>query len=313
MKISKKFVFLLVFSLCISTSLEGEYAFAEDNSTSGEDIGSLVDNITDAQDIVDPTVLEQGNVAVVQNEAGTIQIPLDSNVITVNDEDIEKNELKITLPKLNSEDAVKTENGTIVYHSANEPSDLAVQPTTEGIRSLIVIKDASAPHEYRFTIDVPDGEKLVSAAEYLGEEFDTGEVFIVDSDNKIQSVFAPAWAKDANGNPVPTHFIIKGNDIIQVVDFNENTAFPIVADPNWMKIAKCSAALAGFVGFNLFAAAKVIKIKRYIKELGGVAEAAKLLVEATTWEEKLRVGGQALVGLAGELTGITGVYEACFK
>ncbi|MCG5026986.1 hypothetical protein MAH48_15475 [Anoxybacillus flavithermus] len=160
MKISKKFLFLLVFSLCISTSLEGEYAFAEDNSTSAEAIGSLVENITDTQDIVDPTVLEQGNVAVVQNEAGTIQIPLDSNVITVNDEDIEKNELKITLPKLHSEDAVKTENGTIVYHSANESSDLAVQPTTEGIRSLIVIKDASAPHEYRFTIDVPDGEKL---------------------------------------------------------------------------------------------------------------------------------------------------------
>lgn len=313
MGISRRLAFLLTFSLCISTSLQGKYAFAEDNGFSAKAVGALIENTATTTDIIDPIVFEQKNVAVAQNEAGTIQIPLDSNVVTVNDENGAQRDLKIVLPKLNSGDGVKTENGTIVYHNPDDPADLAVQTTIDGVRALIVIKDSSAPHAYRFTIDVPDGGRLVSAAEYLGEEFDTGEVFVVDSENKIQSVFAPAWAKDANGNSVPTHYIIRGNQIIQVVDFDENTAFPIVADPNWVKIAKCSAALAGAIGFNLIAAAKVIKIKKYIKELGGLAEAAKLLVEATTWEEKLRVGGQALIGLAGELTGVTGVYEACLK
>lgn len=41
----------------------------------------------------------------------------------------------------------------------------------------------------------------------------------------------PAWAKDANGNTVPTHYEIRGDELVQIVDFNENSAFPVIADP----------------------------------------------------------------------------------
>ncbi|HHT7068150.1 hypothetical protein [Bacillus thuringiensis] len=121
----------------------------------------------------------------------------------------------------------------------------------------------------------------------------------------------PAWAKDANGKPVATHYKVDGNKLIQVVEFDKNTAFPVIADPDWVKIGKCSGALAAFAGGNLIAVSKLIKIKKYINALGGFGEAAKLLVQASTWEERMRVGGQALVGLAGELTGATGVWAAC--
>jgi hypothetical protein len=35
--------------------------------------------------------------------------------------------------------------------------------------------------------------------------------------------------------------------------------------------------------------------------------------KATTWEERMRVGGTALVSLAAELTGATSVWSACKK
>ena len=69
----------------------------------------------------------------------------------------------------------------------------------------------------------------------------------------------------------------------------------------------CSAALTWFVGSNLFAVAKIIKVKKYINALGGFKEAATLITKATTWEEKLRVGGSALKSLAAEITGVAGL------
>ncbi|XRG78987.1 hypothetical protein V5E38_01290 [Rossellomorea sp. GAMAL-10_SWC] len=133
------------------------------------------------------------------------------------------------------------------------------------------------------------------------------------TDNIIQSVFSPAWAKDANGNSVPTKYTVDGNTLIQTVEFNENSVFPIIADPDWIRIGKCATAISLFLGSNLIMASKLVKIKQYINALGGFTRSARLLLSASTWEERLRVGGTALVGLAGELTGATGVWAACKK
>ncbi|WP_297006681.1 hypothetical protein [uncultured Corynebacterium sp.] len=50
-----------------------------------------------------------------------------------------------------------------------------------------------------------------------------------------QGAFDTPWAKDAEGKEVPTHFEVRGNSLVQVVDFDGNTFFPVVADPrfNW--------------------------------------------------------------------------------
>ncbi|WP_052137905.1 hypothetical protein [Heyndrickxia ginsengihumi] len=216
------------------------------------------------------------------------------------------------LPKnLDAGNPVVTESGSYVY-TADKELNLIVQPTIDGVRTVLNIKDASAPKSYKFDLRLSPGDKLVTAADYLGNEYDTGEVFIVGSDNIIKSVFEPAWAKDANGNNVETYYKVQDNSLVQVVKFDENTAFPVIADPSWTAIGACAAALTWFVGSNLFAASKIIKVKKYIKELGGISKAAKLIAGATSWEEKLRVGGSALRHLAAEITGVTGLY-ACTK
>ncbi|AHN21725.1 hypothetical protein [Lysinibacillus varians] len=208
-----------------------------------------------------------------------------------------------------------TESGSYEYKN-NGPVDLILQPTEFGVRSIVNIKDSSAPKEYKFELDIPAGHKLISSADYFGDvpgnELDTEEVFIVDENNIIQSVFGKAWAVDANGVDVPTYYEVVDNTLIQTVNFNENTAFPVLADPDWVAIGACSAALVWFVGSNLFVAAKIIKVRNYIKALGGFKESAKLIAGATSWEEKLRVGGSALRSLAAEITGVTGLY-ACTR
>jgi hypothetical protein len=55
----------------------------------------------------------------------------------------------------------------------------------------------------------------------------------------------------------------------------------------------------------MFAISKIMKIKECMKELGGVYEAAELMLKASTWEVRMRYGGKALIGLAAELTGVT--------
>lgn len=177
-------------------------------------------------------------------------------------------------------DGLLTDNEKTVYN-CDEDVSIAVQPLTEqvgdeqidSVRALITISNDSPPHEYDFDFNLQDGEKIVTAGEYLGKEYDTGEAYVVDSNNQIVSVIDPAWAKDANGNAVNTHYDVKGNTLIQVVDFDENTAFPVVADPTAWQITKCAGAITWVIGSTMIAVAKIAKIKKYIKALGGVKKA----------------------------------------
>ena len=74
---------------------------------------------------------------------------------------------------------------------------------------------------------------------------------------------------------------------------------------------KCAAAIVAFIGTNIVSAAKLLRIKKYIEALGGVRAAAELLLKASTWEERLRIGGGALVGLAAEFFGFSLITNNC--
>lgn len=111
-------------------------------------------------------------------------------------------------------------------------------------------------------------------------DYDTGEVYIVNKDNVIDTVIDAAWAVDANGNDVDTYYVVNENILTQVVNFDEKTTFPVIADPSAWKIAKCVAAIGLIVAGTVIAAAKVAKVVKYIKTLGGVKKAAKLVVLA---------------------------------
>lgn len=69
----------------------------------------------------------------------------------------------------------------------------------------------------------------------------------------------------------------------------------------------CSLSIAELLVMNAIPIAKITKIKKYIKDLGGAVESAKLLVGATSAKEKAAI----LSALVAELTGFTNVKNAC--
>ncbi|CAM3133788.1 hypothetical protein [Sporolactobacillus spathodeae] len=314
---SKFFLFmvsLLSFSLIVFLFQPTISSAASNDEQNISQTANAVNSATSSSDIVKPSEQNGNLTATVSGKTEKVTVPDNSqNPINLTDKEDPANDMSITLPDQEaSSDATKTKYGTVVYDNSDNDFGLAVQPTVDGVKTLITIKDNESPKSYDFTMDLPEGNKLVTSADYLGAQNDTGEVYVVDSDNIVTGIFRPAWAKDANGNFIPTHYEVHGNTITQIIDTNANTVYPVVADPNWGKIAACSAAIAWFIGSNLFAAAKIIKAKKYIKELGGLWEASKLLTRATSWEEKLRIGGNAFKSLAATITGVGGL-AVCVK
>jgi len=282
-------------------------------AASTNDAALKAEQITGTEELV-----KADDKGIINNDIGAIKLPENNtDKINVNNGDNEQSSIGIGVPnEMNIGSPIVTNDGSYQYNGEHRNVDLVIQPTDVGVRSILSINNQNAPKRYDFKLDLPKGQKLVFSSDYFGKDLaledDVEEVFVVDENNIIQSVFGEAWAKDANGNPVPTHYEIVDNSLIQVVDFNKDTAFPVLADPDWVAIGACSGALTWFVGSNLFAAAKIIKVKKYINSLGGFKETAKLITKATSWEEKLRVGGSALKSLAAEITGVAGLY-ACNK
>lgn len=81
----------------------------------------------------------------------------------------------------------------------------------------------------------------------------------------------------------------------------------------YASVLGCSGAIATVIASTAFPAAKILKIKKLVKELGGVAEAAKLFWGASFSYEKVKALGGAAAALAGELIGITQIKEQCFS
>ncbi|MEU7740648.1 hypothetical protein [Nonomuraea sp. NPDC049158] len=111
----------------------------------------------------------------------------------------------------------------LVTYAAKQPSvAYAHQRTGQIARAMTIIKDSSAPTEYRFPISAPEGSELEV-------EEDDGTVLIYNNDVYLAEIDLP-WAKDANGNAVPTSYRVEGMTLIQTVN-HAGAAYPVVADP----------------------------------------------------------------------------------
>ncbi|MGW4967226.1 hypothetical protein ACWEPL_59280 [Nonomuraea sp. NPDC004186] len=99
----------------------------------------------------------------------------------------------------------------LVTYAAKQPGvTFAHQRTGQIARALTIVKDASAPTEYRFPSSAPEGSMLEV-------EEDDGTALIHNNDFYLAEIDLP-WAKDANGNPVPTSYRVEGMTLIQTVE-----------------------------------------------------------------------------------------------
>lgn len=84
-----------------------------------------------------------------------------------------------------------------------------------------------------------------------------------------------------------------------------------LAPRNIFDVLRCVGAITAFLATNAIGAAKILRIKKYIGELGGVRESAQLLLQASKNIERLKEGGEALALLAGEILGVPLIAKNC--
>ncbi|MFR9796963.1 hypothetical protein ACL02U_13795 [Streptomyces sp. MS06] len=84
-----------------------------------------------------------------------------------------------------------------------------------------------------------------------------------------------------------------------------------IALAGWWQTTKCVAAITMAVASAAVPAAKILKLKAFIKKAGSVKEAAYLLIRVAKGEEKLSELGATLGGLAGSIIGIDSIARHC--
>lgn len=94
------------------------------------------------------------------------------------------------------------------------------------LQAHTVIDSADAPTRNEYTVEIPDGGRM--------EAVGTSVLIFNDGDEMVGGI-APAWAKDALGNNVPTHYEIDGAVLTQVVEHRGGSAYPVTADP-WLGV-----------------------------------------------------------------------------
>lgn len=167
--------------------------------------------------------------AVTATEGGDVTITTpDKATGTVNAAAGDGASVGLTLPGAKGVEGVKAGAGTVVYRDAATATDIAVQPTTDGgARTLVTLKDGRAAESHRFRLHLPQGMGITEDGQ---GGFEINRVSGEGVHVPVGAVDAP-WAKDANGRDVPTRYRLDGDDIVQTVETDAGTAFPVVADP----------------------------------------------------------------------------------
>lgn len=219
------FVASLLTVVVLAASM-GAPAQAEDDTSLAERASETVEAAAPASDLAEPGIIDGGQVLTrAKDTSATVPLSPDGDiVVTVAGADGSQT-ARIALPdEIAVGSGVVTDDGTVVYPAADGSADaVAVQTLADGsTRVQTVIADASSAHEFGYRMQG-----------YRPYKSDTGEVVFVNAAGDFVSVDAP-WAVDANGASVDTYYEIHGKELVQVVEADESTAYPIVADPSWI-------------------------------------------------------------------------------
>jgi hypothetical protein len=152
-----------------------------------------------------------------------VEIPNDPSDGIVMEQDGLEN-IVIGLPNSDRADDAEYADLDIATYDNNDGSTTVPILNPDGtVQITTVISGPEAPTRYAYPIDLPKGGKLVDAGD--------GYFAILRNDTTPLAMIEPAWALDADGNNVSTHYEIDGNSLVQVVEHGVETTHPVVADP----------------------------------------------------------------------------------
>lgn len=156
-----------------------------------------------------------------------ISLDADEPIVVTTTIDGANIEAEIVLPEsLSLQDASVSDSGTVVFLSedAGSGAALAVQ-TLEGgsTRVQTIIPDAGSDHEYSYSMN--NYQAVVDQ--------DGNAWFLSNGKEALLVPVEAAWAVDANGESVDTHYVERDGALVQIIEPSAETAYPIVADPTW--------------------------------------------------------------------------------
>lgn len=146
------------------------------------------------------------------------QVSIDSGVVSAST--IDGKEVSLDLPDKKLESLGLDEYST-------SPSGASIAVTDEGggaFRSLIHIPNLESNGEFEFSFS---NDMTLT---YLPDD----GVAVRDDNGDILGTLDAPWAIDATGASVKTWYEIRQSTIVQHVEPNSSTQFPIVADPFWI-------------------------------------------------------------------------------
>ena len=159
----------------------------------------------------------------------------------------------------------KIADGAVVY-SSSIPSANAVIPGASGAQFLITIKDRQASTSYAYRIQLPSGVFVHIQPD--------GSALVLAKDGSFGLKIGKPWAHDATGRSVPTHYIVDGTSLVQVINHRQRgVVYPVVADPSFhwwwggVDIYFTRAETAWVVGVGLTAISALLPV-RYIVAIG---------------------------------------------
>ncbi|MFK4345058.1 MULTISPECIES: hypothetical protein [unclassified Paenibacillus] len=177
----------------------------------------------------------------------------------------------------------------------------------KGLISLVVLS-------MFVTLGLSSGS-VATAAESQEPEMEKYQSVSQDSIQKILNDIENVPDEVLNSNDATTinnYFKSIGSQV-RVTDSNNYEE--LATNSNVIKPAgawECGLAIAGLVVTTAVPIAKIVKIGKLVKSLGGAVEAAKLIWGASFASEKWKALGGAAKDLVAELAGITAVSKACF-
>lgn len=124
-------------------------------------------------------------------------------------------------------DVFEQTSDSVVAETTDDSNVVLQQVGAGGVRGSLAIEGPDAPERYAF--------EFQGASELRVTE--TGEVEVIAQDGTLDSMIGAAWARDAAGRSVPTHYEIQGTTLIQVVDHHGGGfEYVITADPWWVPV-----------------------------------------------------------------------------
>jgi len=119
---------------------------------------------------------------------------------------------------------VELRDGAVAF--PGETFSNAVIASDDGVQFLTTLSGPASPTRFEYELDLPNGTKL--------EDLGGGLAAVVDAEGLPLLQIRPAWARDAEGANVATHYSVEGQTLVQHVFHRQRgVTYPVVADPKF--------------------------------------------------------------------------------